>query len=78
MAAASQPSVIVEFTMAECRAERLVQIRDAFLSGCLYTVEELAEHYGVSRYTIYRDIRSISRKLRVPLVCETRWGLMRK
>lgn len=77
MAVTSQ-QVVTQFSDSECRAVRLVQMRDMFLDGGLYTIGELAARYGVSRFTIRRDLDSISRALNVPLVCETRWGLMRK
>lgn len=78
MQASQQAIADLRPTVAECRAERLVQMRDAFLAGGLYTVEELAARFCVSTDTIYRDLRSISRYLNAPLVCESRWGLMRQ
>ncbi|MFA5054130.1 MAG: DeoR family transcriptional regulator [Parcubacteria group bacterium] len=75
---AATQTYIAAITESECRAVRLVQMRDLFLAGETYTVEELVERFGVGRKTIYRDLNSLSRKLCLPLVCEVRWGLMRK
>lgn len=77
MAQTSQQDMVIT-TESECRAVRLVQMRDLFLGGGTYTIDELIERFGVGRKTIYRDLSSLSRKLCLPLVCEVRWGLMRK
>jgi predicted DNA-binding transcriptional regulator YafY len=78
MAAALSQTIVAVTTESECRAVRLVQMRDLFLGGGTFTVEELVERFGVGRKTIYRDLNSLSRRLSLPLVCEVRWGLMRK
>lgn len=75
--AALQQAIVVT-TESECRAVRLVQMRDLFLGGGTYTIDDLIERFGVGRKTIYRDLNSLSRSLNLPLVCEVRWGLMRK
>lgn len=59
-----------------CRAERLFQLKCMFVEGGSYTVSELAERFAVVETTIQRDLRLLSTKMRVPLVCEERWRLM--
>jgi len=58
------------------RAERLYTMRCMFMEGGTYTAAELAERFDVSAATICRDLRTLSAKLGLPLVCEVRWRLM--
>jgi len=61
-----------------CRAERLYWMKCAFVAGASFTVAELADRFGVVDTTIQRDLRLLSTKMCVPLVCEERWRIMRK
>ncbi len=64
---------------AECKAERLVILRDMLQTGAAFTVQELADRFEVSRMTIYRDLTTLDVILGVPLerAIEVRWRLLK-
>ncbi len=78
MAITSQQGVALRNREPWCRAERLYQLKCMFIEGGSYTVAELAEMFAVVDTTIQRDLRLLSTKMCVPLVCEERWRIMRK
>jgi len=59
-----------------CRAERLYSMKCLFMEGGSYTIAELATRFEVAENTIGRDLRTLSTRLGVPLICEVRWRLM--
>jgi len=76
MAATLQQIVVPRCKEAWCRAERLYTMKCLFLEGGSFTIAELAERFEVAENTIGRDLRVLSAKLGVPLICETRWRMM--
>lgn len=78
MATSQQGILTVHNRQPWCRAERLFMLKCMFVEGGSYTIAELTERFNVSEQTIGSDLRLLSSKLGVPLVCEARWHIMAK
>jgi predicted DNA-binding transcriptional regulator YafY len=73
----AQPSQqIIVLTRTDSCVDRRFKLKCMFLEGGSYTVAELAERFGVAQNTIGRDLRALSARYGVPLICEVRWRMM--
>lgn len=58
------------------RAERLCEMKIAFLSGGWYNVQHWMDRFNVSEQTVRNDLKILGTKLKLPLVRDELWHLM--
>lgn len=69
--------VAVEPGLYVKRSVRLMLIDRDIRAGRYYTVDALADKYGVSKDSIYRDLKTLqAAPLRVPMISLCVWGIM--
>lgn len=58
------------------RAERLCEMKFAFLNGGWFNIEHWMDLFNVSEQTVRNDLKILGTKLKVPLVRDEMWHVM--